>query len=534
MRLRRLCLPRPHPRWSRVRRSRAWRRTRRRRWRRSRAPRRRRCRSREGESAAWRGTLARVAESVVAIEIDSDARLRYRVELLGAGHRLRGRRRARPDPHQPPRGDAGAGHLRGHVPQSRGSAALPGLSRSDPRLRHLPLRPEEAALHQAALAAAVSGWRADRPRDPRDRQQRRRAALDPRRHASRKLDRDAPEYGIGKYNDFNTFYLQAASGTSGGSSGSPVIDIQGRVVALNAGGATGAASSFYLPLGRVKRALELIQAGKPVTRGALQVVFHYTPYDELRRLGLAREDRGGRAQGIPGAHRHAGGQRSAARRSGRRHAAARRRAGARQRQAASREFEPLEQVTRRLRRRHGAISSSSAAASRSARKLTVGDLHAITPVGLPRVRRCRGAHGVVPAWRGISTSPVSGVYVANPGYIFGAAGVPRGARDLERQRQADADPRGLRSGRRGLARRRTLHRALLDGRRSERHPACAARAWIAAGSRPITACATTRRAVAVRAAAGARRRKPEAGGSTALPASPTIRAPRRSRRRWWA
>jgi pro-apoptotic serine protease NMA111 len=104
-----------------------------------------------------------------------------------------------------------------------------------------------------------------------------------------RLDRSAPKYRRGGYNDFNTFYFQSAADTSGGSSGSPVVNDKAEVIALNAGGRSRSASSYFLPLFKVTRALKAIQNGLPIQRGTLQTTLNYQTYDQVRRLGLSSE-----------------------------------------------------------------------------------------------------------------------------------------------------------------------------------------------------------------------------------------------------
>lgn len=237
-----------------------------------------------------------------------------------------------------------------------------------------------------------------------------------------RLDRQAPNYGRGNYNDFNTFYFQAASGTSGGSSGSPVVDIEGRVVALNAGANTRASSSFFLPLDRVRRALAFIQNNQHVPRGTLQSEFVHKPYAELRRLGLTRESEAAMREAFPdetgllvvqrvipsvGVGRFLQPGDILLRING----------------ALITKFVPLasmldehvdDSLTVEIER--GGIPMEQ--------ELLVDDLHRITPDEF--IEFGEGVfHNLSYQQARHFNRSVSGVYVANPGYVFGTAAIPR-------------------------------------------------------------------------------------------------------------
>ena len=280
-----------------------------------------------------------------------------------------------------------------------------------------------------------------------------------------RLDRQAPNYGRGNYNDFNTFYLQAASGTSGGSSGSPVIDIEGRVVALNAGANSQAASSFFLPLDRVSRALDLIRAGKPVPRGTLQSEFVHKPYAELRRLGLPQETEAVTRAAFPDQtgllvveHVIPGNDNALEpgdillRVDG---------------ELVS-EFVPLaaaldDNVGRFVEievERGGKVLRET---------LVVDDLHAITSDEY--LEYAEGVfHNLSYQQARHFNRPVSGVYVANPGYVFGTAAIPRGSliASLDGEPTDDLDAFQQVVERLPMGRRATVRFMQFDDPRTER------------------------------------------------------------------
>ncbi|KAJ1949142.1 hypothetical protein FBU59_001275, partial [Linderina macrospora] len=102
------------------------------------------------------------------------------------------------------------------------------------------------------------------------------------------VNRNSPERSDDQ--DVNTFYFQASTTSAGGSSGSPVLDINGNAIALNAAKNLQNGSSFFLPLDRIVYSLEYIRRGEQVPRGTVQTVFVFETYDEMQRLGLPEKE----------------------------------------------------------------------------------------------------------------------------------------------------------------------------------------------------------------------------------------------------
>ncbi|KAJ2887969.1 hypothetical protein FB639_000959 [Coemansia asiatica] len=92
------------------------------------------------------------------------------------------------------------------------------------------------------------------------------------------------------YHEFNTFYCVAAAGTRGGSSGAPVLDIEGDAVALNVGGINRTQQSLFRPLHRIVKALEKLRQGKIPPRGTLQTMFQFVTNEHLAKIGLPLAD----------------------------------------------------------------------------------------------------------------------------------------------------------------------------------------------------------------------------------------------------
>ena len=313
----------------------------------------------------------------------------------------------------------------GRLPEPRGSGAAARLPRPGARLRHLPLRPGEAALHAAGRAAALSGGRTHRHGDPRRRQRRRRAAVDPRRHARaprppgarvrrRQVQRLQHLLPPGRLR-----HLGRIVGLAGRRHPRP-----GRRAERRRQHRRGVE---LLPAARARASARssCIRAGQAVPRGTLQTVFSL---HAVRRAAPARAARrrprprrGARRRG----HRHAGRAARCCRVRAAEGRWSRATSWSRRRQAGhapssrwpgsstSAVGRTVERRGRaRRRKRSSAGSGAGPARDHAAEYLEFGD--AIV-------------HELSYQMARTSIAAVRGVYVANPGYVLGAAGVPRGA-----------------------------------------------------------------------------------------------------------
>ena len=160
-------------------------------------------------------------------------------------------------------------------------------------------------------------------------------------------------------------------------------------------------------------------------RGTLETVFKYTPYDELRRLGLNPDTEAQHAQRLSEIDRHAGGRRRAAGIGGRRHLVARRHPGGASTAKPIPEFFALEDVLDshvgrqvKVEVQRGSETLRHALDVQSLSAITADEYIEFGEAVVHTLSYQQARHFNV---------PIKGVYVANPGYVFGSAGIPRAA-----------------------------------------------------------------------------------------------------------
>ena len=265
--------------------------------------------------------------------------------------------------------------------------------------------PKRAAVHEAAPSSRSCPKRAQIGRDIRVVGNDAGEQLSILAGTIARLDRQAPELRPRQLQRLQHLLSAGRVGTSGGSSGSPVVDIEGRVVALNAGANTQAASSFFLPLDRVAGgARARSRRASPCRAARSQTEFVHKPF---ARAAPARPDarhRSARARSVSAADR-----------------AARRRAGdpgvGRVEQARARRHprRGRRQADRRVRAARGACSTAPSAASvdvvveRGGQRARASR-HGRRPARdharrVHRVRRRRVPQALVSSRRGTSTAP---------------------------------------------------------------------------------------------------------------------------------
>ena len=394
-----------------------------------------------------------------------DPRLRHGVELERPGDRLRGRRRARPDPHQPPRRDPGSRDRGGDLPQSRGSSALSRVPRSGARLRHLPLQPSETSLHQAQGAAALSRRGADRARDPRRRQQRRRATVDSGRNAGAARPRRARVRGrqiqrlqhllpAGCVRDLGRLLRLAGHRHPRPGRGSQCGRREWRRLEL-----------LPAPRARAPRA----RADPAGQARAARHALYGLQLHALRRARAARarcQHRGRGAQELPALHRDARGHGSAARLPERQRAAARGHPHAPQR-ALRHAIRAARGRDRRLGRQ-GGRARARARWQGAVREAAGGRPARHHPERLCRVRRCGRQHHVLPAGAALQRSDARGLH-RQPRLRLRRGGGPPRCADPRARGQENRHAEGFRGRDRAACQRRARHRALHHHRRSEQH-----------------------------------------------------------------